>query len=311
MSNYPFEKGSRRRLMVFILFNLFCFLIWFSYVEIKRENTDLLIGYSDPPPNRTEEFDPGLIRLNTIALLSSYCDSIFTKDTLKRTFPEIVDMVIRKRFFHGYSYYGKNNNPLAGLLDPARSIGVSAIVIPEDLVKYPNAACSQQSIVAMELNKIKGFPVRKVVLFDTAAKSGHFCYEVFYNNSWHFFDNNQEPDVKILKKYETPSVEFLSKNPSVIAEMYKGKDTQLFKDLIMSYSVGKTNEFPARNAYYVQTLIKYITITAWINFLIFVFYFFENNNKDFSVLIRKFISLHSRKNRFLAKLDLFNFLPFN
>jgi hypothetical protein len=268
---------------------------------MKRANRNEISGYTAAPANTWEEFDSSLRRLNTMTLLSQYCDSFFVNDTLKRIYPEVVDAVIRKRFFHGYSFYNKNDNPLAGLLQPVFKNGVGAIVIPEDLLKYPNAACSQQSIVAMELNKSKGFPVRKVLLFNAITKSGHFCYEVFYNKGWHFFDSDQEPDLKVLKRYQMPSVDFLSRYPSIIASIYPGRDTLLFKGLIVSYSVGKTNEFPAKKAYYIQIIIKYITITAWINFLIFVFYFFQRNNKDFTVLIRKFVSSYSEKNRLAAK----------
>jgi hypothetical protein len=39
---------------------------------------------------------------------------------------------------------------------------LSAIVLPEDILKYPMAACSQQSIIMMECFKKIGVDYRKV-----------------------------------------------------------------------------------------------------------------------------------------------------
>jgi len=54
----------------------------------------------------------------------------------------VVSGVISEKFYHGYSYYGKGHNVFAKMFEPFLFEGVSAIVIPDDIVKYPNAACS-------------------------------------------------------------------------------------------------------------------------------------------------------------------------
>src|SRR2546423_10838183 len=73
-----------------------------------------------------------------------------------------VAAIIRKRFYHGYSYYKIKDNPIAFLSGMLIWNNLSAIVLPDDILKHPMAACSQQSIVLMEVFKKKGINFRKV-----------------------------------------------------------------------------------------------------------------------------------------------------
>src|SRR5258706_13954222 len=73
----------------------------------------------------------------------------------------LIAETIRKRFYHGYSYYNMADNPIAFLAGKF-SGNLSAIVIPDDIMKHPMAACSQQAIVLTEIFKRTGVNFRKV-----------------------------------------------------------------------------------------------------------------------------------------------------
>lgn len=221
-------------------------------------------------PYRDEEFDASLLRLNTMKKLEDYCDSLYEENKETRTYPSIVSEVIRKKFFHGYSEYDFSTNGVSKAVAPLILSGLNAIVIPDDIVKYPNAACSQQSIVGMEIFKKKGYNVRKVTMWDTVSQSGHFAYEVFYDNGWHFFDTNQEPDRLVLRQYHRPSVAFLAAHPDIVAAAYRKRDHQLFQRLIQSYKTGPVNEFPANKAYIFQKGTRLLTYFGWAVIWLFV-----------------------------------------
>jgi hypothetical protein len=174
---------------------------------------------------------------------------------------------MRKRFYHGYSYYGFESNYLALLISRISSSGYSAVVIPDDILKYPNAACSQQSIVMMEVLKAKGFQTRKIS-FQGRKYGGHFCFEVFYNSGWHFYDTNMEPDVAVLNTYKRPSIAFLNDNPDILVKAYKQYSREEILDIFPAYTYGVVNKFPAPNAMIFQKITRMLSYTLWFFFLI-------------------------------------------
>ncbi len=151
----------------------------------------------------------------------------------------------------------------------ATNPGYSTIVIPDDILKFPYAACSQQAIVMMEVLKRKGFKVRKVGLEGKMGR--HFCFEVFYDGSWHFFDINKEPDDSILKAYNYPDVEFLTKRPDILIQAYNKYPKEQILDLFSTYHYGETNAPPAPRAYVLHIVTKFLSYTLWIfSLLIFI-----------------------------------------
>jgi hypothetical protein len=149
--------------------------------------------------------------------------------------------------------------------------GLAAVVIADDIVKYPNAACSQQSIVGMELFQRKQYQVRKVVMFDEQDQAGHFAYEVNYDGGWHFFDTNQEPDSAILNQYNRPSAAFLAKHPEIVAAAYRKRDPEFFQRLLISHEVGPVDTYPAPRAYLFQVTTKFLTNFGWAVMLLAIF----------------------------------------
>lgn len=218
-----------------------------------------------------DEFDIRLSRLNTLDKLLAYCDSLYQANSKTLSYPGTVSRVLRNRFFHGYSYYTVKTNPLAVIFEPLVKKGAHAIVIPEDIVKYPMAACSQQSIIGMEIFKRRGYPVRKVSMYDSVMHVGHFAFEVFYNGSWHYFDTNQEPDFNIIEKYNRPSVAFLAQHPQIVEMLYcNKKDPTLFQRLIKSYKTGVINRLPAPNGIIYQKITKFLNFFGWFFILMLI-----------------------------------------
>ncbi len=249
--------------ILFVSLSLFLFICFAWYVKgsFTRPAFDNAIGERI----EGEAFDSTFLRLNTMDKLSAYCDSVVAASNETKIFPDVVSDVIRQKFYHGYSYYTKENNLLAVLGENIVGNAAAAIVLPDDIVKYPYAACSQQSIVGMELFRRKGYDVRKVAMYDSLEFGGHFTYEVYYDGSWHYFDTNQEPDRTILKKYRYPSVAFLAKHPYIVAQAYRmRKHPDSFERLVLNFKVGKINKEPAPNARLYQQVTKFFNVFGWL-----------------------------------------------
>lgn len=257
-----------------IFLGLFIFTLLASLLQFAGKNNPLAkFNHQKPVYNHSEEYDPSLSGLNSLKKLEQYCDSLFSatrnetnKDRYEENYANLVASVIRKRFYHGYSYYGFEDNYVAVLFSRLTNSGYSAVVMPDDILKYPFAACSQQSIVMMEALKAKGFTTRKISFHGLKA-GGHFCFEVFYNNSWHFYDPNMEPDNAVLTAYNRPGIAFLAGNPEVLTKAYKQHPQSEVLDLFTHYSYGPVNKFPAPNALVFHKITKILSYAGWIFFL--------------------------------------------
>jgi hypothetical protein len=135
-------------------------------------------------------------------------------------------------------------------------------------MKQPYAACSQQSLVMMELLKRKGFKTRKVGFDGGEMVGGHFCFETFYDNSWHFFDTDQEPNAKLLADYNRPSIEYLLANKDILDAAYSHWQPDRLHAMFSNFSYGKVDKFEAPNALLYQQVTKFLSYTGWIFFLV-------------------------------------------
>jgi len=254
----------------FIAFNFTLLLTIYQFTGSSASMQRL--GYKEPKYNHIEEFDPALKRLNTLNKLSAYCDSMYSQSIFmdesmqfEKSYPDVVSSVVRKRFYHGYSLYGFNNNFVGMFLSQVTMTGLGAIVIPNDILKYPYAACSQQSIVLMEILKKKGFITRKVGF--KGKSNGHFCFEVYYNGAWHFLDPDMEPDTAILNAYNRPDIAFLANHTDILLRAYHQYPKEKVLDIFLNYSYGRANTFSAPRAIIFQQLTKFLSYTIWIFFL--------------------------------------------
>lgn len=243
-----------------------------GYQYISSGDTTQGQGYGNPVYDTKEDFDPSLTRLNTIKKLASYCDSLYSEQDntsgimYSSTYAEIANNVIRKRFYHGYSYYGANKNFIASAISKVSVQGLSAIVIPDDILSYQYAACSQQSIILMELLKEKGIATRKVGF--TGNITGHFTLEAYYDHNWHYFDPDKEPDEKVLAAYNYPSIAYLNSHPDVLLKAYPNHSKEYVMDVFTKYSYGAVSVFPAPKAIIFQKVAKFLSYTMWSFFLL-------------------------------------------
>lgn len=164
--------------------------------------------------------------------------------------------IIRVSFSHGYSYYSMNENWVAAIAGAVIWDDLAAIVQPNDIMKYPNAACSQQSIVLMECLKRKGIPYRAVLF------AHHYAVEAYINNGWRFFDNNLE--IVLAGNTHSDSYEGYAK---------KGELTRIYRGILgpqsMSYMLGSAHygavsAEPAPNAATFHHVTRFLSLTLWL-----------------------------------------------
>lgn len=258
------------QLLLFVVFNFFLLLTVYQITGSKGSADH--ISYRTPVYNNKEEFDPSLTRLNSIDELTAYCDSIYTNAnhstasvSNEELYPEIVNNAISKRFYHGYSLYGFKSNYMAMLLSQVSVQGLNAIVVPDDIMKYAYAACSQQSIVMMEVMKRKGYSTRKIGF--KSEKYGHFCLEVYYAGSWHFFDPDMEPNMAVAGVTSRPGIAFLAEHKELLPKLYSKFSLDLVMELFPNYSYGKADIFPAPRALFFQKASQFLSYTMWLYFL--------------------------------------------
>lgn len=230
-------------------------------------------NYSKPVYDGKEEFDPSLQRLNSVQSLGQYCDSIYNTSVSKSgnfalDYSTVVRKTVRQRFYHGYSTFGFGNNFMALVGEVFYKPGISAVVLPEQILKYPYGACSQQSIVVMELLKRRGLQVRKVG-FPQVNGMGHFCVEVNYNKAWHFIDVDMEPNMDVLASHNFPDAAYLAAHEDVVKQAYAGHEQEravaLFGTRIF---YGDINAFPAKTGKLYQLACWVLSYTIWLFFAI-------------------------------------------
>ncbi len=218
-----------------------------------------------------DKYDLSLARLNSIESLAMFCDSVYGSASIlpgdSGRYANLVSHTVRNRFQHGYTWYRFGHNYVAALLAPVLHKDLSAIVVPDDILKYPLAACSQQSIIGMKLLMDRGYSVRTVGFYDSLI-GGHFCYEVKYDADWHFYDPNREPVEAVLNKYNRPGIKFLNEHPDILVAAYPQNTKEFILSLYSTYKIGKQEKLPGGNARLFQQLTKVLSYTLWIFFAI-------------------------------------------
>jgi hypothetical protein len=205
----------------------------------------------------SDAFDPALYKkLNTVDALVDYINSTYKGQKNSTDFLRYVSKVITLRFYHGYSYYTMNDNWVAALSSLVVWDDLSAIVLPDDILKHPKAACSQQSIVMMECAKRYGMDFREI-LFDH-----HFALEIKMENKWNYVDVNQE--VICMNK----SLDDILKEGSLLS-LYKNKiEKSKIETILANPKYGKVNFESAPNA------VKFQELAGWLSSYFFVIVFF-------------------------------------
>lgn len=252
--------------------------LFFSIPQVKALSTYERHLTSD------ESFDPRLSRINSMKKLEMYSDSVYKNATVRKgrgvPYPAVLNDIVYSRFYHGYLRYNAGNNFLAMFAGKASSRSYDDILVPEDIMKFSEAACKQQSLVMMKLLRKKGYPVRGLYMKSKRYNTEHFTFEVFYDNSWHFFDPDMEPNARLLNEMDRPSVATLAKDTLLIECIYSHgqRDPSMMIDLLRSYQYEKINVLiPARTIIF-RNVTRFFSYTGWIFCLIIYIFMYRNRH---------------------------------
>lgn len=215
-----------------------------------------------------EQFDPALGYINSIDKLEKHIDSTIVADSIKPNTVEYVATItaaIRERFYHGFSHFTLKENWIAAVAEKMIGYGLASKVKPDDIMRHPYAACSQQAMVMMEILRRKGLNYRSV------GFPHHFALEVQVQNQWCYFDPNMEPAISNNERTEA----FWGGKADNLKKYY---DTIRFKDLDWKFGKGLSvthsavNQRFAKNVKLFQDVTGIASKVLWIFPLLLVFY---------------------------------------
>jgi hypothetical protein len=218
-----------------------------------------------------ELYNPELSRLSSVKKLSYYIDSLYALENFSKKFDTALYVkmssdVVKRRFYHGLSHYTFSDNWIAALAGKLAWSHFSAIVKPNDILKHSEGLCSQQTIVFLEVLKIKGINFRTIGL-GFKKGPGHFLSEVNYNGAWHLHDVTVEPHwEKVMNHHK--SMEFYQQNKDSLFSVYQGRlDRNVFSKIMEKVEYGKVNDVPARK------MLLFHQITFTLTFLLPIVFF--------------------------------------
>jgi hypothetical protein len=227
----------------------------------------------DETSHSWEKFNHNLVgSLRSVDDILKYADSIALRKSIEKGtlgYAIELDNIVKDRFTHGYSHYNFKENWIAA------SAGFiwrdfSAIVIPDDLLKYSYGSCSQQSIVLMECMKRRNIPYR-TVYFPT-----HFALEGYFNNNWFFFDPDLEP---ALTLGTITNFDSLSRSEQLYKIYKSSNDSLSIATTLSSFSYGAINAKQAPKSVIFHKFTKALSKTLWILPLILYFIFLRKRKK--------------------------------
>ncbi len=210
--------------------------------------------------NGKEKFSPQLSSINSIDKLEAFVDAAATDKKVSIgsvAYLEILENTVSYRFYHGFSHKSLNQDWITAVTDRIAGTDFSCLALPEEIMQHPEAACSQQAMVMMEVLKRKNINYREI------GFPHHFAMEASVNGGWYFLDANMEPDIRgeqrlhqnwhghadSLKKYYNPSI-----HPNLDA----GFGTGLMAE------INKTNEEQAPTLKKLQALTGVLSKICWV-----------------------------------------------
>jgi hypothetical protein len=232
--------------------------------------------YPKPQYDNIEDFNPSLLYLNTLNKLEQHVDSIASNkavDIHSIDYLEILAKTIRQRFYFGYSEYSLSKNWLAACSGYFIWYDLSCIVRPEEIIQYPYAACSQQSMVFMWLLRQKHISYRSVKF------PHHYTIEVQVGNHWYYFDTTYEPNIKGKERI----TDGWNNSADSLKKFYINQPSYLkveaYFDHNLKFENGKINDNPALNARIFHLTTYVLSKTAWILPLLLLFFLEKKKNK--------------------------------
>ncbi|MBC7411385.1 MAG: hypothetical protein H7331_02895 [Bacteroidia bacterium] len=173
-----------------------------------------------------------------------------------------IDDLLRIRFFHSYSIYTYKENWIATLLGNYVWQDFKYVVIPQHIIKYPMAACSQQGILFQYLLKKHNVKFATIQFQNNDGESGHYAVNAYYQGSWHYFDSNMEP--KKLKG--NPSMQSLL-HDSLLTKVYPVENKKWLESKIKGGLIHRINE----NREGASTMIPFHYFTAFMSNWLWLF----------------------------------------
>ncbi|MFW5892297.1 MAG: hypothetical protein ACOCUQ_02720, partial [Bacteroidota bacterium] len=175
----------------------------------------LFAGEKSLPRIQDPFFDPALARIDNMPQLIGFTDSLASvgnfSDADHQQYTALADRVVRMRFTYGLQKYQYHENYLAWLGMKIFWSHLGVKVLPEDILQGSKAFCSQSAMVFQEILRKKEIPFRTVGL------QGHYCTEVWIDDTWQFHDVSYKPDANMLSGISTDS---LLSNRKIIHEAY-------------------------------------------------------------------------------------------
>jgi hypothetical protein len=235
--------------------------------------------------NGKEKFDTSLSHISSISLLEKYTDSIANTKQIEQgsyEYTTLLEAVIAARFYHGFSHFSPSQNWIAAFAGTFIKEDYACIVQPEKMMQFPNAACSQQSMVMMAVLRNKNISYRSL------GFPHHYAMEILVNKEWYFFDANMEP---IISKEQRSLTNWQHQSDNLKQYYDKNRYGDLgyaFGDGLTA-TVGAINDTPAKNARAFHIVTGVLSKIAWLFPLLFIFFPLKLN-------VRKpFISLQRKK----------------
>lgn len=131
-------------------------------------------------------YNPDLLKINSIHSLDSLLNLSQIKDT--SVLLAFADSILKFKFYHGTCRYNYNEDWISFVLGKYIWDDFRMIVLPDLIMRKKMVLCNQMCIVFQTWLEIKEFKYRSVGL------NNHMVTEVFYNDSWHAFDQDYEPE---------------------------------------------------------------------------------------------------------------------
>lgn len=206
--------------------------------------------HSEYATYKDELYKPALLRLNSMDKITGYIDSVYDVSPHLVAFDtagyvSVASHVVKERFYHGLSSYTFSDNWIAFVSGKLLWSHLSSIVDPDDILKYSQGLCSQQTIVFMKVLQQKGIQARSIGL-GLEEGPGHFLSEVYFRNAWHIYDVSLEPNWNKISESHRSMEYYLTHEDSLYA-VYAGNISKpVFDKLVANVKYGKTDQAPAK-----------------------------------------------------------------
>ena len=101
--------------------------------------------------------------------------------------------------------------------------------------------------------------------------------EVFYDNNWHFFDPDMEPNASLLQQMGRPSVATLASliktDKNNLASIYPHAREDMMLELFQNIRIGEVNKLMPQRIYNFASFTKFISYISWLLSALIYFFF--------------------------------------